>query len=230
MSKATELIISNNNLKEKDDEIELESKQYNDLLTIYGLAMNQVVNTATNIKNRLNEIYNYNLIEKIDCRVKSKDSILRKMDKKDIPFTYQAMVKYVDDIAGVRIICPLQDDVLLVKEVIKNMPNIHVIQEKDYITTPKKSGYSAYHLIVETPLTINTETVIMKVEIQIRTVAMDFWAEMEHDIRYKNKTNKQLTKTESKKLTWYAKKLEKLQEKMVRLYRKQEDNTTMVNY
>ena len=110
------------------------------------------------------------------------------------------------------------------------MPNIHVLQEKDYVTKPKKSGYSAYHLIVETPLTINTETVIMKVEIQIRTVAMDFWAEMEHDIRYKNKTNKQLTKTESKKLTWYAKKLEKLQEKMVRLYRKQEDNTTMVNY
>ena len=170
MSTATELILTNNNLKEKDDEIELESKQYNDLLTIYGLAMNQVVNTATNIKNRLNEIYNYNLIEKIDCRVKSKNSILRKMDKKDIPFTYQAMVKYIDDIAGVRIICPLQDDVLLVKEVIKNMPNIHVLQEKDYVTKPKKSGYSAYHLIVETPLTINTETVIMKVEIQIRTV------------------------------------------------------------
>ena len=230
MSTATELILTNNNLKEKDDEIKLESKQYNDLLTIYGLAMNQVVNTATNIKNRLNEIYNYNLIEKIDCRVKSKESILKKMDKKDIPFTYEAMVNNIDDIAGVRIICPLQDDVLLVKEVIKNMPNLHVIQEKDYVTNPKKSGYTAYHLIVETPLTINTDTVVMKVEIQIRTVAMDFWAEMEHDIRYKNKTNKQLTKAESRKLTWYAKKLEKLQEKMVRLYRKQEDNTTMVNY
>ena len=102
-----------------------------------------------------------------------------------------------------------------------------IIQEKDYICNPKKSGYSAYHLIVETPVTINSETVIIKVEIQIRTIAMDFWSEMEHDIRYK--TNNQVSKFDSKKLTWYAKALENLQAKIIKLYRKQENNS-MFNY
>lgn len=226
MSPRTELIVTNNNLEEYE-RIDIESKQYNDLLKIYEFAMLQVQHSMLSIKTRLNTIYGYNIIEKVDARVKSKTSIVNKMKKKNLDFSYKSLVDNIKDIAGIRIICPLKEDILFIKQIIQNMPNLKVIEEKDYIESPKKSGYSAYHLIVETPVTINAETVIMKVEIQIRTVAMDFWSEMEHSIRYKGK--KQLSKIDSKKLTWYAKALEKLQSKVIKLYRKNEKDS-LLNY
>lgn len=228
MSPRTELIIKNNELDNTEDEkINIESKQYNDLLKIYEIAMHQVADTMNSIKERLNNMYGYTIIEKIDSRVKSKKSIMNKIKKKGIAPTYKALVDNVDDIAGIRIVCPLKDDIFFIKQIIQNIPNLNIIEEKDYIYNPKKSGYSAYHLIVETPVTINEETVIIKVEIQIRTVAMDFWSEMEHEIRYK--TDNKLSKLDSNKLTWYAKALEKLQSKMIKLYRKHENNS-MLNY
>lgn len=228
MSPRTDIIVQNNKIDNTEDEkIDIESKQYNDLLKIYEIAMIQVTDTMNGIKARINNMYGYTIIEKVDSRLKSKKSILNKLKKKNIAPTYKALVDNIDDIAGVRIVCPLKDDIFLIKQIIENMPNIKIIQEKDYIYNPKKSGYSAYHLIVETPVTINSETVIIKVEIQIRTVAMDFWSEMEHDIRYK--TNNQVSKLDSKKLTWYAKALENLQAKIIKLYRKQENNS-MFNY
>lgn len=228
MSPRTDIIVQNNKIDNTEDEkIDIESKQYNDLLKIYEIAMIQVTDTMNGIKARINNMYGYAIIEKVDSRLKSKKSILNKLKKKNIVPTYKALVDNIDDIAGVRIVCPLKDDIFLIKQIIENMPNLKIIQEKDYIYNPKKSGYSAYHLIVETPVTINSETVIIKVEIQIRTIAMDFWSEMEHDIRYK--TNNQVSKFDSKKLTWYAKALENLQAKIIKLYRKQENNS-MFNY
>lgn len=228
MSPRTELIIKNNELDNTEDEkINIESKQYNDLLKIYEIAMHQVADTLNSIKERLNNMYGYTIIEKIDSRVKSKKSIMNKIKKKGIAPTYKSLVDNVDDIAGIRIVCPLKDDIFFIKQIIQNMPTLNVIEEKDYIYNPKKSGYSAYHLIVETPVTINDETVIIKVEIQIRTVAMDFWSEMEHEIRYK--TDNKLSKLDSNKLTWYAKALEKLQSKIIKMYRKYENNS-MLNY
>lgn len=228
MSPRTELIIKNNELDNTEDEkINIESKQYNDLLKIYEIAMHQVADTMNSIKERLNNMYGYTIIEKIDSRVKSKKSIMNKIKKKGIAPTYKSLVDNVDDIAGIRIICPLKDDIFFIKQIIQNIPNLNIIEEKDYIYNPKKSGYSAYHLIVETPVTINEETVIIKVEIQIRTVAMDFWSEMEHEIRYKTDNN--LSKLDSNKLTWYAKALEKLQSKIIKIYRKHENNS-MLNY
>ena len=183
MSPRTNIIVKNNNLDSTEDEkIDIESKQYNDLLKIYEIAMIQVTDTMNGIKERINRMYGYTIIEKVDSRVKSKTSITNKLKKKGISPTYKALVDNIDDIAGVRIVCPLKDDIFFIKQIIQNMPNLKVIEEKDYIYNPKKSGYSAYHMIVETPVNINNETVIMKVEIQIRTTAMDFWAEMEHDI------------------------------------------------
>lgn len=228
MSPRTELIIKNNELDNTEDEkINIESKQYNDLLKIYEIAMHQVADTMNSIKERLNNMYGYTIIEKIDSRVKSKKSIMNKIKKKGIAPTYKSLVDNVDDIAGIRIVCPLKDDIFFIKQIIQNIPNLNIIEEKDYIYNPKKSGYSAYHLIVETPVTINEETVIIKVEIQIRTVAMDFWSEMEHEIRYK--TDNKLSKLDSNKLTWYAKALEKLQSKIIKIYRKHENNS-MLNY
>lgn len=228
MIKRPDLIKQNNDIKTvQDEEINIESKEYNDLIRIYEIAMNQVASEINLVKEKLNKLYGYSIIEKVTARVKSKKSIINKMKKKNIKYTYTSLIDNISDIAGVRITCPVQEDIFFVKQIIEMIPNLKIIKEKDYINNPKKSGYSAYHLIVETPVTINGETVVMKVEIQIRTIAMDFWAEMEHDIRYKSKNNMSLF--DSKKLTWYAKVLEKLQGKIVKIYRKQETNT-MFNY
>lgn len=228
MIKRPNLIKQNNDIKiVQDEEINIESKEYNDLIRIYEIAMNQVASEINLVKEKLNKLYGYSIIDKITARVKSKKSIINKMKKKNIKYTYTSLIDNINDIAGVRITCPVQDDIFFVKQIIEMIPNLKIIKEKDYINNPKKSGYSAYHIIVETPVTINGETVVMKVEIQIRTIAMDFWAEMEHDIRYKSKNNMSLF--DSKKLTWYAKVLEKLQGKIVKIYRKQETNT-MFNY
>lgn len=228
MIKRPNLIKQNNDIKTvQDEEINIESKEYNDLIRIYEIAMNQVASEINLVKEKLNKLYGYSIIDKITARVKSKKSIINKMKKKNIKYTYTSLIDNISDIAGVRITCPVQDDIFFVKQIIEMIPNLKIIKEKDYINNPKKSGYSAYHIIVETPVAINGETVVMKVEIQIRTIAMDFWAEMEHDIRYKSKNNMSLF--DSKKLTWYAKVLEKLQGKIVKIYRKQETNT-MFNY
>ena len=228
MIKRNTLTIQNNLMKTEDEAIDIDSKQYNDLLRIYEIAMNQVMDTLSRVKNRINSIYGYSIIENITGRVKTKESINKKLIKKNIPQTYVALVDNLNDIAGVRVICPIEVDIDSVVNIIKRLPNINVIEEKDYILNPKKSGYKAYHMIVETPVKINGETLVMKVEIQIRTSAMDFWAEMEHEIRYK--ADKKISKIDSKKLTWYATKLEKLQEKIIKLYRKQENNNQTISY
>lgn len=229
MIKRPDLIKQNNDIKKvEDEEINIESKEYNDLIRIYEIAMNQVASEINLVKEKINKLYGYSIIEKVTARVKSKKSILNKMKKKNIKYTYTSLIDNISDIAGVRITCPVQEDIFFVKQIIEMIPNLKIIKEKDYINNPKKSGYSAYHLIVETPVTINGETVVMKVEIQIRTIAMDFWAEMEHDIRYK--TQKSISLFDSKKLTWYAKILEKLQGKIVKIYRKQETNNLFYNY
>ena len=229
MIKRPDLIKQNNDIKKvEDEEINIESKEYNDLIRIYEIAMNQVASEINLVKEKINKLYGYSIIDKITARVKSKKSIINKMKKKNIKYTYTSLIDNISDIAGVRITCPVQEDIFFVKQIIEMIPNLKIIKEKDYINNPKKSGYSAYHLIVETPVTINGETVVMKVEIQIRTIAMDFWAEMEHDIRYK--PQKSISLFDSKKLTWYAKILEKLQGKIVKIYRKQETNNLFYNY
>lgn len=228
MIKRNTLTIQNNLMKTEDEAIDIDSKQYNDLLRIYEIAMNQVMDTLSRVKSRINSIYGYSIIENITGRVKTKESINKKLIKKNLPQTYVALVDNLNDIAGVRVICPIEVDIDSVVNIIKRLPNINVIEEKDYILNPKKSGYKAYHMIVETPVKINGETLVMKVEIQIRTSAMDFWAEMEHEIRYKS--DKKISKIDSKKLTWYATKLEKLQEKIIKLYRKQENNNQTISY
>ena len=228
MIKRPDLIQKNNDIeKVEDEEINIESKQYNDLMKIYEIAMNQVASEINLVKDRINKIYGYSIIEKVTARVKSKKSIINKMKKKNLKYTYNSLVDNINDIAGVRITCPVSEDIFFVKQIIEKIPNLKIIKEKDYINNPKESGYSAYHLIVKTPVTINGETVIMKVEIQIRTIAMDFWAEMEHDIRYKSQNS--ISLFDSKKLTWYAKVLEKLQSKIVKIYRKQENKRFFYN-
>ena len=137
------------------------------------------------------------------------------MTKKGIDFTYSKMIENINDIAGVRVICPLKKDIYTIRKLITNLPGIKILKEKDYITNPKKSGYSSYHMILEVPVTLSKNSVYVKVEVQIRTMAMDFWASLEHKMKYKN--NKDVSKNVSKELVQCAKIVNKLDNKMLLL-------------
>ena len=137
------------------------------------------------------ELFTYkrqNPIEHVKSRLKRPSSIARKLEKKGLEPTLENAVKYIDDIAGVRIVCQFQEDIYRVADVIKKFENIRIVQIKDYIANPKENGYRSYHMHVEIPVRMLHGEEMVKVEFQLRTVAMDFWASLEHKIRYKNES------------------------------------------
>ena len=121
----------------------------------------------------------------------------------------------INDIAGIRVICPLKKDIKSIRNLIVSLPGVKLVKEKDYVTNPKKSGYSSYHLILDVPIALSQKTMYVRVEVQIRTMAMDYWASIEHKLKYKAKEG--LSKTESKELVRYAKIINKIDDRMMRL-------------
>ena len=107
------------------------------------------------------------------------------MKNKECNLTYKEMIDNINDIAGIRIICPLKKDIFSIKNQLQKLPGMETIKEKDYVTNPKKSGYSAYHIILGVPVMIAGQVIYVKVEVQIRTMAMDFWSSLEHKMKYK---------------------------------------------
>ena len=151
----------------------------------------------------------------ITSRIKSKESINKKLQKKGLELTQENLVKTINDIAGIRIICSFIPDIYKIVEMIENMQDITILKKKDYVTTPKESGYSSYHIIAEVPVSLSSKFMYVKVEIQIRTMAMDFWASLEHKLKYKSK--QKVTNATSKELVSCAKVIQKLDKKMMLL-------------
>ena len=137
------------------------------------------------------------------------------MESRNLKLTYYNMIENINDIAGIRIICPLKKDIFTIKNLIHDIEDIHILKEKDYITYPKKSGYSSYHLIIEIPVHLSQGNVYVKTEIQIRTIAMDFWANLEHKMKYK--PTKSINKKQEKEWISCAKLIHKVDEKMLLL-------------
>ncbi|MBR6477576.1 MAG: GTP pyrophosphokinase family protein, partial [Lachnospiraceae bacterium] len=123
--------------------------------------------------------------EHIKARIKTPESIVKKLKRAGKESTIQNMIEYVNDIAGIRIICSFSSDIYRIAAMIKEQKDINILLTKDYITYPKASGYRSYHMIVSVPVYLSDRIVDTKVEIQIRTVAQDFWASLEHKIHYK---------------------------------------------
>ena len=130
-------------------------------------------------------IHRYNPIEHTKARRKTSPSIVKKLKRHGYEATLANMVKYCDDIAGVRVICSYTSDVYRIADMISNQDDIRVLAIKDYIEKPKSSGYESYHMLVMIPVYLSDRIIDTKVEIQIRTIAMDFWASLEHKIQYK---------------------------------------------
>lgn len=204
-----------NNFLVNNTKIEFNSKNYEKIEFIYSIAIKEIKHKLEIVKEEYKMFYDYDLIDHINERIKSKESITKKMADKGVELTYSNMIKNINDIAGIRVICPLKKDIYEIRKIITNLPGIKVLKEKDYITNPKKSGYSSYHMILEVPISLSKNAVYVKVEVQIRTMAMDFWASLEHKMKYKSK--KEVKKTTSKELVEYAKIINKLDNKMMML-------------
>lgn len=152
---------------------------------IYNAALKQVETKMEVLNDEFQHVHRYNPIEHIKARMKSPESIVKKLKRNGYESTIENMIEHVNDIAGIRIICSFTSDIYRIAEMIGRQKDLKVLNTKDYITYPKASGYKSYHMIVEVPVYLSDRKVYAKVEIQIRTVAMDFWASLEHKIHYK---------------------------------------------
>lgn len=200
--------------------INVKEQEFQKIMRIYEMAMNQVRDNLEIAKNNLSNYYEYDVINNINCRVKTPDSIIKKMKRKQYELNYKNLIENVEDIAGIRVVCPFKNDIPKVVEILEKNPNLEILQKKDYITKPKKSGYSGYHIIAQTPVNIGDAFANVKTEIQIKTMAMDFWSSTEHKLKYKAKNK--LSKTDSKKMVKYAKIINKMDNEIMKIHKKYE--------
>lgn len=162
---------------------------WNEVTLIYNSALKQISTKLEILNDEFQHAHRYNPIEHIKSRIKTPESIVKKLKRNGYESTIQNMVEHVNDIAGIRVICSFTSDIYRIAEMISNQRDIKVISVKDYIVNPKPSGYKSYHMLVTVPVYLSDRIVDTKVEIQIRTVAMDFWASLEHKIKYKFEGN-----------------------------------------
>ncbi len=155
------------------------------LFTNYRCAAMEVETKFRVLNERFSMQYDGNPIESIKTRIKSFDSIIRKLERRNNPMTLESIEENIYDIAGVRVICSFVDDIYMLADCLLSQDDITLIEKKDYIKNPKESGYRSLHLIVQVPVFLETEKKMMYVEVQLRTIAMDFWASLEHKLRYK---------------------------------------------
>lgn len=178
----------------------------------YQTALDLVV-AKLNFLNRSYQLeHGVTLIDSLQSRIKSPDSIVEKMERKHLDLATDRIADYIRDIAGVRVITKFVSDIEVMHQLIQNQPDIKVVTEKDYVTHPKENGYRSLHLIVEIPVYLNTGEERIPVEIQIRTIGMNFWASLEHELNYKkNIPNKEQLRTD---LTRKAHDITQLDEEM----------------
>lgn len=166
-----------------------EEDEWNRALLLYDSVLREINTKLEILNNEFKQAHQYNPIEHITSRIKSPESIARKIRKKGLELTVENIVKYVNDVAGVRIICSFTSDIYRIASSISNQDDVTVLRVKDYIANPKPNGYMSYHMIVSIPIFLTNDVIDTKVEIQIRTIAMDFWASLEHKIYYKFEGN-----------------------------------------
>ena len=157
----------------------------NELMSYYRCAIMEVETKFKVLNEQFSLQYDRNPIETIKTRLKSPEGIVKKIKRKDLPFSLQSIEENINDIAGIRVICSFPEDIYLLAECLLKQDDITLIEVKDYIKNPKESGYRSLHLIIEVPIFLENEKKNMKVEVQLRTIAMDFWASLEHKLRYK---------------------------------------------
>lgn len=163
------------------------AKPFSELMMHYRCAIQEVETKLNVLNNEYSLVYNRNPIESIKTRIKKPLSIINKLKKKGFPLTIESIEQNLSDIAGVRVVCSFQDDIYKLAEILAKQDDITVLEVKDYIQNPKPNGYRSLHLIIEIPIFLSHKKKPMRVEIQFRTIAMDFWASLEHTLSTKSR-------------------------------------------
>jgi len=151
----------------------------------YKFAIDEISTKITILREEFEHTHDHSPIEHVRTRLKSPDSLLAKMRRIGCPFTLEAIEEQIQDIAGIRVVCPFVSDVYWIMEMLAGQSDVDVVEVEDYIARPKANGYRSLHLILKVPVFLSDRTVHVPVELQIRTIAMDFWASVEHAIYYK---------------------------------------------
>ena len=159
------------------------------VIFLYTAALKEVNTKLEILNDEFQHVHQYNPIEYFKSRIKTPESIVKKLKRYGYESSIENMVTYVNDIAGIRIVCSFTSDIYRIAEMIGKQNDLTVVSVKDYIKNPKESGYKSYHMLVTVPIFLSDRVVDTKVEIQIRTIAMDFWASLEHKIYYKFEGN-----------------------------------------
>lgn len=164
-------------------------EEWNRALLVYEAALKEVNTKLEILNSEFKLAHQYNPIEHITSRIKSPQSIAKKMRHNQKELTVENIVKYINDVAGIRVICSFTSDIYRIADLITRQNDVKVLKVKDYIMSPKENGYTSYHMIVSVPIFLSDKVIETKVEIQIRTIAMDFWASLEHKMYYKFEGN-----------------------------------------
>ena len=194
-------LLSRENIPEEILEAFKENMKLNKkLMTSYSWALLEIETKFKVANQQFSLEQEHNPIETIKTRLKSTESILETLHRKNLPMDMAAVEENLYDVAGIRVICPFINDIYCLADCLLQQDDVTLIEKKDYIKNPKENGYRSLHLIVETPIFLQDEKRLMKVEVQLRTIAMDFWASLEHRMRYKKNLNPELSEMLSTEL------------------------------
>ncbi len=160
-------------------------RQFQQIMMMYTCAIREVRTKLEVLNDELSVRNQRNPIEMIKFRVKKPESIIEKLHRRNLPVSLESVVNNLDDVAGIRVICSFIDDIYEVADMLIRQDDVHVIAIKDYLKHPKSNGYRSYHMIIEVPVFFSDRKKPMRVEVQIRTIAMDFWASLDHQLKYK---------------------------------------------
>ena len=191
--------------------------RYKELMAYYRCAMMEVETKFRVLSENFSLEDDRNPIETIKTRLKSPESIRNKLESRGLPLTFESIEENLNDVAGVRVICGFPGDIYRLAEAFLSQDDVTLIQRKDYIIDPKRNGYRSLHLIVTVPIYLHDEKKLMRVEVQFRTIAMDWWASLEHQIRYKKEVT--VTQADAKELRDCAEQAALLDHRMEQLYR-----------
>ena len=182
----TRLMVPDKTLTILPPALEGEAGALTELFHIYEAAMKVIAVRLEILDAEFKNLHDHNPIHHTEARVKSLDSILQKLERKGLPLTVEAAEEHLQDIAGVRIICNYIDDIYRLADLLTRQQDIQLVEQVDYIRQPKPNGYRSLHLVVRVPVFLSSHMELVPVEVQIRTIAMDFWASLEHQLRYKS--------------------------------------------
>ena len=179
------IIFENAQTMDRPELILANDPRFKQLLMLYECAIMQVNTKLQVLNNEFSHTFKRNPIESIKSRIKTPESIWEKLNRRNLPIDVATIERDLTDIAGIRVICPFQADIYNVADLLTTQDDVTLVEKKDYIKNPKPNGYRSLHLIIAVPIYLATGKKMMKVEVQLRTIAMDFWASLDHKLRYK---------------------------------------------